>query len=84
MKTKQHDSIMVVMDNLLKEAHFILVNSMHKASDKERVFMEEVFKLHGLFKEIVLDHDAKFTSNFYKGLFQDLGNYMNFSTTYHP
>ena len=45
--------------------------------------MKEIFKLHGLPKEIVSDH-VKFTSNFWKGLFVDLGTKLNFDTAYHP
>jgi len=30
-KTKKHDFIMVVVEKLTKDAHFILVNSTHKA-----------------------------------------------------
>ena len=46
--------------------------------------MKEIFKLHGLPKAIVSERDVKFTSNFWKGLFIDLGTKLNFSTAYHP
>ena len=46
--------------------------------------MKDIFRLHGLPKEIVSDRDFKFTSNFWKGLFADLGTKLNFSTVYHP
>ena len=46
--------------------------------------MKEIFKLHGLPKAIVSDRDVKFTSNFWKGLFADLGTKLKFSTAYHP
>ena len=75
---------MVVVDKLTKEAHFILVKSTHKTDDIAKIFMKEIFKLHGFPKELVSDRDVKFTSNFWKGLFADLGTKLNFSTAYHP
>ena len=37
-----------------------------------------------MLKEIVFDGDVKFTSNFWKGLFAELGTKLNFNTAYHP
>ena len=73
MTWRQHDSIMVVVEKLTKETHFIPVNSMHKTDDIAKIFMKEIFKLYGFPKGIVSDRDAKFTSNFWKGLFANLG-----------
>ena len=84
MTWRQHDSIMVVVDKLTKAAHFIPVKSTYEAGDIAKIFMKEIFKLHGLPKEIVSDRDVKFTSNFWKGLFADLGTKLKFSTAYHP
>jgi len=84
MTWRQHDSIMVVVDKLTKVAHFIPVKYMHKTNDIGNIFMKEIFKLHGFPKAIVSDRDVKFTSNFWKGLFADLGTKLNFSTAYHP
>ena len=84
MTWRQHDSIMVVVDRLTKVAHFIPVKSTYEAGDIAKIFMKEIFKLHGLPKEIVSDRDVKFTSNFWKGLFADLGTKLNFNTVYHP
>ena len=57
---------------------------MHKTDDIANIFMKEIFKLQGLPKAIVSDRNVKFTFNFKKGLFADLGTKLNFSTTYHP
>ena len=84
MTWKQHDSTMVVVDKLTKSAHFIPVKSTHNTDDIAKLFMKEIFKLHGFLKAIVYDRDVKFTSNFWKGLFADLGTKINFSTAYHP
>ena len=56
MTARQNDSIMVAMENLSKEAHFILVKSTHKASDISKIFMKEIFRLLGFpMKTTVLD-----------------------------
>ena len=68
----------------MKVSHFILVKSTHKTDEIAQIFMKEIFKLHGLPEEIVSDGDFNFTSNFWKGLFAELGTKLNFSTTYHP
>ena len=69
---------MVVVDRLTKAAHFIPVNSMLKTNDIAKIFMKEIFKLHGLPKAIFSNRDVKFTSNLWKGLFVYLGTKLNF------
>jgi hypothetical protein len=80
---RQHDSIMVVVDKLTKERHFIQVKTTHKATNIAEIYMKEVARLHGVPKEIVLDRDPKFSSNFLKCLFKGFGTNLNLSTTYH-
>ena len=80
----QHDSIFVVVEKLTKATHFIMVKSTHKTDDISKIFMKEIFKFHGLPKAIVSDRDVKVTSNFWKGLFGDLGTKLNFTMAYHP
>jgi hypothetical protein len=82
--TKQHDSIMVVVDKLTKASHFILVKLTHKATNIVDIYMREIARLHGIPKTIVYDIDPNFTSNFWKELFKGFGTNLNFSTTYHP
>ena len=47
------------------------------------LFISNVFKCHGLPKSIVFDRDPRMTSNFWKGLFENLGTKLNFSLAYH-
>ena len=82
--TRQHDSIMVVTDKLMKASHFIPVKTTHKATNIVDIYMKEITRLHGIPKAIVSDKDSKFTSNFWKGLFKEFGTNLNFSKTYHP
>jgi hypothetical protein len=81
---KQHDSIMVMVDKLSKSAHFVPVQLTHKEAHIADVYMKEISRLHGISKTIVSDRDPKFTSKFWKGLFNGFGKILNFSSTYHP
>jgi hypothetical protein len=81
---RQHYAIMVVVDKLRKETHFIPIKYTFKAINVVDIFMKENFGLHGLPKTIISDIDAKSTSNFLKGLFVGIGTQLAFSTTYHP
>ena len=49
-----------------------------------RLFVDHVFRLHGLPEVIISDRDPRFTSKFWKGLFDLLGTDLRFSTAFHP
>ena len=49
-----------------------------------RIFVDIVFKLHGLPDVIVSDCDLRFTGKFWESLFDLLGTDLRFSTIYHP
>jgi hypothetical protein len=81
---KQNDTIMVVVDKLRKSAHFIPVKLTCKEIDIANIFMKEIFKLHGMLKEIMSDRDTEFTSNFWKSLMVGLETKLLFNIAYHP
>ena len=49
-----------------------------------KIFMQNIFKCHGMPKSIVSDKDPRMTSLFWKGLFDNLGTTLMFSSAYHP
>jgi hypothetical protein len=81
---RQNDAIMVVVDKLSKSSHFIPVKSTCKEIYIENIFMKEIFRLHGMPKEIVSDRDTEFTSIFWKSLMAGFETKLLFSTSYHP
>ena len=84
---------MVVVDKLSKAAHFIPVNTTHKAANiaeifmKQifaKIFMKQIFHLHGIPKVIISDRDPKFTAHLWKSLFNGLNTTLNLNTYFHP
>jgi hypothetical protein len=82
--TKQNDAIMVVVDKLRNSSHFVPVKLTCKAIYIANIFMKEMFRLHGMPKEIVSNRDMKFTSNFWKSFMVGLETKLLFSIAYHP
>ena len=76
--------IMVVVDMLSKYAHFIPLSHLYTAASVTQVFMDNVYKLHGLLSSIVSDRDKVFVSKFWMELFKLMGIKIKLSTSYHP
>jgi hypothetical protein len=51
--TRQHDSIMVVVDKLTKASHFFLVKTNHTTTNIAEIYMKEISRLHGIPRTIV-------------------------------
>jgi hypothetical protein len=83
-KSGNKSVIMVVVDCLSKYAHFCALQHPFTASMVAQIFMDQVFKLHGMLHSIVSDRDPTFTSNFWQELFKLQGTQLHLSTTYHP
>ena len=59
--SKQHDSIMVVIDKLRNMSHSIAVKSTNSDSEVEQVFIKEIILLHGVPNKIISNRNAKLT-----------------------
>ena len=69
---------------LTKVAHLFPVWKDYSAKDVAHTFMKGVFLHHGLPRRIVSDRDSKFTSNFWKSIFEATGTQLAYNTAYHP
>ncbi|MCO5567294.1 hypothetical protein L7F22_020984 [Adiantum nelumboides] len=49
-----------------------------------RLFMSNIFKYHGMPHSIVSDSDPRMTSLFWRGLFENMGTTLKFSSSFHP
>jgi hypothetical protein len=78
------DCIFVVVDRLTKFAHFFAIPTDYKAIQVAELFFREVFRLHGLPRQIVSDRDGRFINAFWQELFRLTGTELATSTSYHP
>lgn len=76
--------IMVVIDKLIKYAHFVPLKADYSSKVVAEAFMNNIVKLHGLPKSIVSDRDKVFTSSFWQHLFKLQGTTLAMSSAYHP
>jgi hypothetical protein len=80
---RRHDLIFMVVHTLSKSAHFILVHMTYHAPEIERVFINDILRLHGMPKRIISDRGSMFTRRFWTSFQEALGTQMNFSIAYH-
>ena len=84
-KTKQgHDAILVVVDHLTKMTHAIPCTKTITAKETAKLFVENIFRYHGMSQAIVSDRGPQFISQFWHSLFTQLGTQLMLSTAYHP
>ena len=79
-----HTSIYVVVDRLSKLAHFIPTVDTASADDVARLFIDNIFALHGMPRRIVSDRDTRFTGSFWASMCEIWGCTRQLSTAYHP
>jgi hypothetical protein len=79
-----YDSILVVVDRLTKQAHFLPTTESSSTEDTANLYAREIFRLHGFPLNLVSDRGAQFKSVFWKALFNAVGATISLSSAYHP
>ena len=79
-----HDAIYVCVDRLTKMAHFCPTTSNVTAEQTAQLYLQNIFKHHGLPNNIISDRGTQFTSKFTRRLLELCDIKSNKSTAYHP
>ena len=82
-KTQGKDCIFVVVDRLTKFSHLFSISMDYNASQVVDLFFKDIFRMHGIPKNIVSDRDNKFMSIFWHELFRLVDTELTPSTSYH-
>ena len=67
-QSHSYNSILIAVDCLSKWAHFVTTTSNITLLGVARLFLDGIWKLHGLPKEVISDRGPQFVSNFMLGL----------------
>ena len=76
--------MMVVVDKLSKYANFISVAHTYTAASVAQLFVDHVFKFHGMPASIISDRDPIFMCSFWKEFFKLHESKLCLSLGYHP
>jgi len=79
-----YDSILVVVDRLIKMAHFIPTTEKTTAEGLTRLFRDNVWKLHSLPESIISNRGPQFIAGVMRELNVMLGIESKLSMAFHP
>ncbi|KAK9399666.1 PEG10: Retrotransposon-derived protein PEG10 [Crotalus adamanteus] len=77
-------TVFVVVDMLTKMAHFIPCRGLPSARATARMFIQQVFRLHGFPDKVMSDRGAQFTARFWQELMQALDVKICLLSAHHP
>jgi transposase InsO family protein len=75
---------MVVMDSMSKHSHFIPTHTTVTSAGCARLYLQNVWKLHGLPLSVLSDRGPQFIASFMHKLYRLLDVKIVASTAYHP
>jgi hypothetical protein len=64
--SRGNDSICVFVDKLTKLVHFVACKEKVSAREFAELYVDHVFRLHGLSREFITDRDQRFKSAFWQ------------------
>ncbi|OWY96211.1 polyprotein [Phytophthora megakarya] len=79
---REVDSIWVVVDRLTKRCHFVSTTKKVTAEGVARLFIDHIWKLHGMPTSIVSDRDRKFVSAFWQHVFKSIGTKLSMTVAH--
>jgi hypothetical protein len=83
-KSHKYDVILVVVDRFSKYGHFLPLSHPFTALQVAQLFINNIYRLHGLPQIIVSDRDRIFTSTLWRELIRLSDTALHMSSSYHP
>ena len=84
MTKNSNTAVFVVVDKLSKMTHFSACSTEISTEGVAQLFVDTVFKLHGLPRTVLTDRDGRFTGNFGQAVMKLVGTMHRKITAFHP
>ena len=65
---RQNDSLWVIVDRMTQSSYFLAVKTTDSVEDYDKIYINEIVRLHGVPLSIISDKGPQFTSHFWKSL----------------
>ncbi|KAK9395797.1 hypothetical protein NXF25_019158 [Crotalus adamanteus] len=83
-ENRHYNVIWTVVDLFSKQAHFIPCKGLPSAHRLVRLFVQHVYRLHGIPRRIISDQGVQFTAQFWRDFIRLVGSSQGLSSAYHP
>ena len=80
----RHDAVWVIVDQLTKSTHFLVVRMTFTLEEFCRLYIREIVGLHGVPMSIVSNRNPRFMSHFWKSFQTAMGTQLTMSIAFHP
>ncbi|GBG81690.1 hypothetical protein CBR_g32685 [Chara braunii] len=81
---RHHDAILVVVERFTKRVRFVPCRYAISAHEIAEIVFDRVVRDHDLPLSIIFDRDSRFTSRFWRRLYEVYDTHLRFSSSYHP
>jgi hypothetical protein len=78
------DCITTFVDSFTKHAHFKTCSIHINAPQLARLFLDKIYRHHGLCQAIITDRDPKFSPTFWQTIIKSKQTKLLISSSYHP
>jgi transposase InsO family protein len=82
--SRGNDSVCVFVDKRIKLVHFVACKEEVSAKEFAELYVDHIFRLHGLSREFITNRDPRFTNAFWQEVTVLLGTRTVMSSSFHP
>ena len=76
--------VWVIVDQLIKSAHFLVVQMTFTFEEFDKFYIREIVQLYGVSVSIISDRDSRFMAQFWRSFQGAMRTQIRMSIVFHP